>query len=84
MSEVLKAVEQIGGAFNELKSVNESRFSELRERLEKVESISDRPRTTTGNLASRAEAKVFNQWARTGAGLPSEGKAMSMATAADC
>lgn len=80
MSELLKAVESIGGAIDTLRAAQDQRMAALQDRVEQIEAKSDRPQAG-GRF--RAETKAFNLWARTGQGLPTEGKAMSMGTAAD-
>ena len=73
MSEVLKAIESVGGAFNELKATNESRFAAMQDKIEKLESLSDRPRVTTGgdqfNRDQVEHLERFKSWLR----RPTEG-----------
>jgi HK97 family phage major capsid protein len=73
-NDVLAAVKQIGdGAAKALES-HKSAIEGLSDRLERIEALRDRPR---GSLGNTPEAKEFNNWARTGAGL-TETKEMSI------
>jgi HK97 family phage major capsid protein len=73
MSEVIKAVEQIGDAFDEFKGAQDRRMSEMQNRLEAIEALSDRPRATVGgDQFSRDQVEHlerFKSWLR----RPTEG-----------